>query len=144
MKTRVGIGLITALMCLLLPYISRLPYGLDWVAQYQPNGGYFSAGMIFFLAFAILPSIFTFLSALVSKAPCYLPVLLSSFTAFGILAICHHANDLAADAQSGLTLIFIPMFAAGGAIFSGIIGFGIQELWVKPKKVAEQGAASDR
>ena len=133
MKTRIFIGLITAAICLALPYLSRLPYGLEWVEQYRPDDGYFSSGMLFFQVFAVIPSIVTFLSAIVSRSPYYLPVLLASFAAFAFLILFHHANDLAADAQSALTLIFIPIFAAGGAILAGGIGLAIQEIWLKPK-----------
>jgi hypothetical protein len=126
MKTQTKIGLLAGSLCLAIPVLSRLPRGSDWVAQYLPDEGHFISGTLLIGAFAMIPAIIVFFTALISKSPLFLPVVISTLTTITMLAYCHHNNDLAADAQAAISLIIIPIYAACFAIVGGAVGFGLQ------------------
>ncbi|MBP84992.1 MAG: hypothetical protein CMO61_14210 [Verrucomicrobiales bacterium] len=140
MKIQMELGLIAGSLCLAIPFLSRLPRGSDWVAQYLPDEGHFISGTLLFGAFAIIPAIVVFTAALISKSPFYLPVVISALTAIAMLAYWHHDNDLAADAQAAISLIFIPIFAACFAIVGGAVGVGLQSATQLLRKRTEQNA----
>ena len=126
MKIQMKLGLIAGSLCLAIPFLSRLPRGSDWVAQYLPDEGHFISGTLLIGAFAMIPAIILFFTALISKSPLFLPVVISTLTTITMLAYWHHNNDLAADAQAAISLFFIPISAACFAIVGGAVGFGLQ------------------
>lgn len=139
MKTRIKIGSIAALLCIAMPFLSRLPGGFDWVAQYLPDKGRFLVVALLMGAFALVPAIVVFFAALLSKPPFYFPVLFSTLVALAMLGYWHHDNDLVADAQAAISLAIIPIYAAGlafaGALVSTVSQFATQRL----KNGTEQG-----
>jgi hypothetical protein len=128
MKPKLKLGLAAALVCLILPLLSRLPRGMDWVAQYYPDKGYVLIAILFFGGCALVPAIVVLVAFLVSRGPRYWPGLFASLAAWGLLIYWHHDNDLAADAQSALTLIFIPLYAAAIAAVAALLGWIVQFL----------------
>lgn len=126
MKPKFKLGIAAALVCLILPLLSRLPRGMDWVAQYYPDKGYVLIAILFFGGCALVPAIVVLVAFLVSRGPRYWPGLFASLAAWGLLVYFHHDNDLAADAQSALTLIFIPLFAAAIAAVAALLGWILQ------------------
>lgn len=112
MKTKVKLGLAAATGCLIVPILSRLPKGVEWVAQYRPDEGHFIGGILFFGGFALIPAVVVFVAFLVSREPRFFPGLFATAAAYATLIYLHHDNDLAADAQAALTLVFIPLFVA--------------------------------
>ena len=74
----------------------------------------------------MIPAIIVFFTALISKSPFFLPVVISTLTTITMLAYCHYNNDLAADAQAAISLIIIPIYASCFAIVGGAVGFGLQ------------------
>ena len=126
MKTQTKIGLLAGSLCLAIPVLSRLPRGSDWVAQYLPDKGHFISGTLLFGAFAMIPAITVFFTALISKSPLFFPVVISTLTTIIVLAYWHHNNDLTADAQAAISLIIIPIYATCFAIVGGAVGFGLQ------------------
>ncbi|GEM_PF-1330413 len=128
MKPTLKLGLVAALVCLILPLLSRLPRGMDWVAQYYPDKGYVLIGILFFGGCALVPALVVLVAFLFSRGPCYWPGLFATVAAWGLLIYFHHDNDLAADAQSALTLIFIPLYAAAIAAVAALLGWIAQWL----------------
>jgi len=101
----------------ILPYLSRLPRGLDWVAQYLPDEGFLVPGLIFFHALysaAAIPLI-RHLYLGEKPGPAWTLALLAE-TAF--IWFWNKDYDLAADAQAATGLVVFPLVAMG-------IGFGI-------------------
>ena len=140
MKSRIIIGLVAAIFCLAMPFLCRIPRGSVWVAQYFPDEGHVIGGAMFFGAFALIPAVVVFCAALVSKQTFYLPVLVSTLVALSMLAYWHHDNDLSADAQAALTLVFIPIYAAGLALIGGLTGLGLQAL-IRTQQIKTEQAA---
>jgi hypothetical protein len=126
MKPKLKLGLAAALVCLALPLLSRLPKGMPWVAQYFPDEGYVLIAILFFGGCALVPAAVVLVAFLVSRGPRYWPGLLAAVTAFVMLAYWHHDNDLAADAQSALTLVFIPLYVAAIAAAAAFLGWLLQ------------------
>ena len=126
MKPKLKLGLVAALVCLVLPLLSRLPKGMDWVAQYYPDKGYVLIAILFFGGCALVPALVVLVAFLFSRGPRYWPGLFASLVAWAMLIYWHHDNDLAADAQSALTLIFIPLYAAAIAAVAALLGWIVQ------------------
>ena len=126
MKTRIRIGLVAAMLCLAVPLLSRIPRGVDWVTQYLPEEGHLIGGLFFLGAFAMIPAVVVFGAAVLSRPPFYFPVVISTLVAIAMLGYWHHDNDLAADAQAAISLIFIPIYAAVLSLVAGVAGIGLQ------------------
>ena len=95
-----------------LPYLSRLPRGLDWVAQYWPDPGFEVVGLIFFHAFYSLPAIPLINSLREDGRPGFvwaLALVLASTVSW----LFHMDYDLAADAQAATGLVILPAMIAG-------------------------------
>ncbi len=106
----------------LLPYICRLPRGVDWAAQYVPDEGCLLLGLLFFGAFASLPAVPLIIACSRRK---HVPVAfsVSCIVTTGLLCYWHHDYDLASDAQAAIGLVFIPIYTAGiAAVVASAIG----------------------
>jgi hypothetical protein len=99
---------------------------MDWVAQYYPDKGYVLIAILFFGGCALVPALVVLVAFLFSRGPRYWPGLFASLVAWAMLIYWHHDNDLAADAQSALTLIFIPLYAAAIAAVAALLGWIVQ------------------
>lgn len=110
--------LIIVLLGVSLPYLARLPFGLDWLMPYINTG---FLGWVFFGAFnavawgAILALSFKYKHSVSLIAPCLF--------GFGFLAWAHGTLDLSADAQAAIALIFIPVFSLAPIAVGGAIGY---------------------
>jgi hypothetical protein len=104
-----------------LPYLSRLPRGLEWVAQYLPDEGWLVFGLLFFQAFHSAPAIPLIKSLRESGKP-------GLFWALALLAVTfltwifNKDYDLAADAQAAMGLVIFPVMTMGAAY--GILALG--------------------
>jgi len=91
----------------LVPYVSRIWRGVEWVAQYLPDEDHRLSGLLFFGGFASLPAISLMVAFLLRKR---IPVTLSVsiIVATAMLAYWHYDYDLRSDAQAaiGLTRAF--------------------------------------
>lgn len=114
--------LIIIILGILLPYLARLPGGIDWLQQYTDISIW---GWLFFGAFnaiawgTILAISFKYKQAFSLIAPCLL--------GFGFLAWAHYTVDLAADAQAAIALIFIPIYALLPIAIGGGIGYFVDQ-----------------
>ena len=104
-----------------LPYLSRLPRGLDWAAQYLPDEGWLVFGLLFFHALYSAPAVPLIKSLRESEKP-------GLFWALALLAVTvltwvfNKDYDLAADAQAATGLVIYPLLAMGAAY--GILALG--------------------
>ena len=104
-----------------LPYLSRLPRGMDWVAQYLPDEGFTIVGLVFFHTLYSTPAIPLIKSLRSSER-------LGLFWALAFLAVTaltwlfNKDHDLAADAQAATGLVVFPLCAMGAAY--GILALG--------------------
>ncbi len=111
---------LVVLLGIALPYLARLPAGLEWLRQYTAPGlpaalllGGFNA-----IAWgAILGISFLYRRPVSLLAPCLL--------GFGFLAWGHATLDLASDAQAGLGLVFLPICALLPIAVGGVLGYVI-------------------
>jgi len=109
-----------ALAGVLLPYVVRLPGGLDWLQQYTDVG---PGGWLFLGAFNAIAWGAIVLASLFYRRPSSL--LLPSVLGFGFLAYAHYSLDLSADAQAGVALVFIPIYALAPIAVGAVIGYVI-------------------
>ncbi|MBV6855174.1 hypothetical protein KWH45_17335 [Xanthomonas campestris pv. mirabilis] len=101
-----------------LPYAARLPFGLGWLRQYTDVGlgGWLLLGGFNAIAWGALLGIsFLYRRPIALLVPCLL--------GFGVLAWAHATLDLRADAQSALSLIFIPIYALLPITLGGVLGY---------------------
>ena len=94
----------------LLPYLARIPgtfvHGGSWISSYFSGG---VAGVFLVSAFnALAWGALVFLSFRV-RSP--VSLIAPTLAGFGFLAFAHSGLDLAADAQSAVAIVFIPVYA---------------------------------
>lgn len=104
-----------------LPYLSRLPKGTDWAAQYLPDEGWLIFGLIFFHALHSTPAIPLIKSLRESQRP-GIPWAIALLTVTALTWFFNYDYDLAADAQAATGLVIFPLMAMGAAY--GILALG--------------------
>ena len=115
--------IIVAVVGIFLPYLVRLPRGLDWAGQYT-NAGFF--GFIFFGAFNAIAW-----GSIIGVSYLYRRVISMLFPAvfgFGFLGWAHYGLDLRADAQAAIALVFIPILSLVFVVAGGLFGFVVDRL----------------
>lgn len=114
LKARLALVLIG----ILLPYLARLPGGLDWLAQYTSTGlaGTLFLGVLNAIAWGSLLAVSFLFRKPVSLFVAALP-------GFLFLAWAHYSLDLAEDAQSALGIVMFPVYALLPVLIGGISGY---------------------
>jgi hypothetical protein len=114
-----------AIVGMALPYAARVPglpwHGAQWLNSYLPS----VAGVAFIAAFNAIP--IAVLGAL--RLACRRRVVAfwcAAAAAFLVLALSHATLDLASDAQAGIALIFIPVYAAPAALLGWLVGLLVE------------------
>lgn len=102
----------------LLPYIARLPGGLEWLRQYTNTG---LGGWLLLGAFNAIAWLAILTASLFYQRPSSL--LWPAIFGFGFLAYAHYGLDLSADAQAGVAVVFIPIYALVPIFVGTIIGY---------------------
>jgi hypothetical protein len=99
-----------------LPYLSRIGGGLDWVAQYLAPPDKLVFGLLFFGAFSAIPGVV--LAALSrGNLPASRPALVAAFVAMSALTVFFHYDyDLASDAQAAIGLVVWPFYVTAGGL----------------------------
>ena len=108
-----------------LPYIARLPGGIDWVKQYAniSIGGWLFLGAFNAIAWgAVL--------ALIKHYRHPAPIALPALFGFAFLAWAHSTVDLREDAQAAIALIFIPILALIPIAIGGVLGYFLDQ-WLQ-------------
>ncbi len=104
----------------LLPYLARLPRGLEWAMQYLPDKEHLLGGLIFIHSFYSIPAALLVVSIYVSKK--YAIPFVLTFLALTITTVyINHGYDLSSDAQAAIGLVFMPIFVS----FIGAIAFAL-------------------
>jgi hypothetical protein len=114
---------LVSLIGVFLPYVVRLPRGLEWLQQYTDVG---LAGWLFLGAFNAIAWGAILLASLFYQRSSSL--LLPSVLGFGFLAYAHFSLDLSADAQAGVALLFIPIYALAPIAAGAIIGYFVDRI----------------
>ena len=103
---------------MILPYIARIPRGLEWLRQYTDVG---LGGWLLLGAFNAIAWGAILCASLFYRRPQSL--LWPSIPGFGFLAYAHYSLDLSADAQAAVALIFIPIYALVPVFIGAVIGY---------------------
>ncbi len=114
--------ILMVLFGLALPYLARLPGGMDWLKQYTDVS---VVGWLFLTAFNAIA-----VMALLGVSAAYrhrASLLAPAVAGFGFLAWAHGSLDLAADAQAAIALVFIPLLALLPIFLGGWIGSAIDK-----------------
>lgn len=111
------------LVGILLPYLARLPHGLEWLQQYTGLG---LAGWLFLGALNAIAWGAILLASLLYRRP--LSLLVPAVLGFAFLAYAHHGLDLSADAQAGVALVFIPLYALVPIAVGAVIGYVVDRI----------------
>ena len=125
---------------IILPYLSRIGGGLDWVAQYFAPPDKLVFGLLFFGAFSAIPGIV--LAALLTgrKRNSAMPMVVALLVMTGLTIFFHYDYDLASDAQAAIWLIIAPFYVAAGGLIAFFAFAGGQWLW---QRVAGKQAGGD-
>ncbi|MEN0106513.1 MAG: hypothetical protein AAGC84_08820 [Pseudomonas sp.] len=108
----------------LLPYLARLLKGIDGLLQYTSAG---LGGLMLLCGFnavawgSVLAISFFYHRPLSLLAP--------ALAGFAYIAWAHYQLDLAADAQSSIGIIFIPIYALLPIVVGGVVGYGLDRYW---------------
>lgn len=103
---------------MMLPYIARLPGGLEWLQQYTDVG---PGGWLLLGAFNAIAWGAILIASLFYQRPQSL--LWPSAFGFGFLAYAHYTLDLSADAQAGVAIVFIPIYALVPILVGATMGY---------------------
>jgi len=120
-----------------LPYLSRIGGGLDWVAQYLPPPDKLIFGLLFFGAFSAVPGVVLAALSAGRRGASRLPLVAAFLMMTALTVLFHRDYDLASDAQAAIGLVIWPFYvtAAGLVIYSAIAGGG----WLLRRMRAEPG-----
>ena len=110
--------LLIVIVGIILPYVVRIPSGPAWVMQYTSAG---VTGFLFLEAFNAIAWGSLLALSLVIRRP--VALLIPCLSGFGYLARAHATLDLAADAQAGIALVFIPFYALLPIAIGGLVGY---------------------
>jgi hypothetical protein len=122
----VGVAALLAWFAL-LPYVARLPGGLQWVQQYLPDTGQQLWGLLFLGLFNSLPGCVIAAAALPSLTLPRTALVLCFILMSTLTVLAHYNHDLSVDAQAAIWLLVAPVYigvagagflalAAGGAM----------------------------
>ena len=107
----------------ILPYLCRLPKGVEWALEILPDKNHLFQGLLFFHAFYSIPAVLLIIAIFKCKTiviPCSTSILCISITTTYLL----YSFDISADAQSAIGLIFLPIITT----VIGGIGYGVGHL----------------
>ncbi len=110
--------LLVVIIGFLLPYLARLPGGLNWLWPYL-DGGW--GGFVLLSGFNAIAWLSVLGISFLYQRP--VSLLAPTLPGFGLLALGHYMLDLSADAQSPIALVFFPIYALVPILVGGIIGY---------------------
>jgi hypothetical protein len=110
--------IVVVVIGVLLPFVARLPGGLDWMGQYLLG----SVGLLLFVSgFNAIAWGAILACSLAYRRPASL--VLPALFGFAFLAWGHYEVDLRADAQASLALVFLPIYALLPIAIGGVLGY---------------------
>lgn len=124
---RIAVATIVFTTGALLPYLVRLIRGERWLMQYIDVG----AGALLLQAFNAIPLCGIFALTYIYRR--VFPIIFPILPTFGFLAYGHYNLDLASDAQAGIALVFIPIYAVAFVAAGGVVGLLVDRLIPKAR-----------
>ncbi|HXD35513.1 MAG TPA: hypothetical protein VN624_02590 [Rhodanobacter sp.] len=110
--------IVVVVIGVLLPFVARLPGGLDWLGQYLQGG----VGLLLFVSgFNAIAWGAILACSLAYRRP--VSLMLPAVFGFAYLAWRHYEVDLRADAQASLALVFLPIYALLPIAIGGALGY---------------------
>ncbi|MBA3053312.1 hypothetical protein KKF70_03180 [bacterium] len=139
-KKKIAYSITAFIYMNLLPYISRLPKGIEWAQQYLPDEGHLIAGLWLVHSFYSIPAVLLIISIYTSKKYA-LPFLLTFLTLTFATVYFNHGYDLSSCSTATIGLVFMPIITS----FLGGIAFGLGhaiQYWIikKTTNVKEEGS----
>ncbi len=114
---------------IILPYLSRVGGGLDWVAQYLAPPDKLVFGLLFFGAFSAIPGVVLAALFTGSRRGSTLPLLVAFIVMTGLTIFSHYNYDLASDAQAAIWLVVAPFYVAAVGLIAFCVLAGGEWLW---------------
>lgn len=102
---------------ILLPYLARMPRGMEWVSQYTVGN---LSGILLLGSFNAIAWGSILALSFLYRQPSSL--LFPAAFGFGFLAFGHFTLDLESDAQAAISLAFIPIYALVPISVGALIG----------------------
>ena len=114
---------IVAVLGVTLPYLVRLPGGLEWLGQYTRLG---PGAWLWLTALHAVSWGSILLVSLAYQRPASL--LAPCLSGFGFLAWAHASLDLHSDAQAAIALFLIPLVSLLPIAIGALIGYAVDRL----------------
>ena len=133
---KISLALLAILYVNILPYMCRLPKGINWTKQYLPDEGHLIGGLIFFHCFYSIPAVLLILSIYTSKKYA-IPFIFTFLTVTIATIYLNYGYDLASDAQAAIGLIFMPIITSFFGFIAFLLGHAIQYMQAIRKNKSE-------
>lgn len=119
--------LIIAISGVMLPYVVRLPRGMEWVKQYTDTG---LTGNLFLGAMNAVAwgSIIAASTLYKHQASVFFPWACG----FAVLAWGHYTLDLGSNSTAGIALVVIPVYATVAVGVGALVGLVFDKYVMKP------------
>jgi len=121
--------LVAMLLCVLSPYLAKVPHGWLKVLNYCPNEPGFVVLVAFFSAFPGI-AFLLFSESNPNNSKNELPLILAISGGVGLMYYAHFTNRVSNDAQDSVAFLVIPIYALGLSIIAGFTGLVISWLRV--------------
>jgi hypothetical protein len=114
--------ILVACIGIVLPYLSRMPMGLDWFMSYVDTGisGYLLIGITNAISWGLIIA----LSQNYKKST---TIIYPALLGFSYVAWGHLTLDLSADAQAAVGILFIPIYSIPFILTGWVIGLIIEK-----------------
>ena len=109
---------------MVLPYLSRIGGGPEWVGQYVTPPDRLVFGLLFFGAFSAVPGVVLAALTAGNRSSSRLPAF-AAFVVMSALTVWFHRDyDLASDAQAAIGLVVWPFYVTVGGlvVYAGAVG----------------------
>lgn len=117
---KAGARIAIVLFALVLPYLSRLPGGRDWLGQFT-YGGWGAFLLLAGCSAVIWGGLLLWSLVYRHAASLWVPALVG----FGFLAWAYGSINLRSDAQAALGLLMVPIYSVAPLLIGGLLG-----LWI--------------
>ncbi len=107
-----------------LPYLSRVGGGVEWVAQYVPPPDKLIFGLLFFGAFSAVPGVVLAALSAARRSASRIPIVAAFLVMSALTVFFHRDYDLASDAQAAIGLVIWPFYVTAAGLVAYAIAVG--------------------